>query len=72
MKITLEIKDSKASAFLNFIKSLDFIQIKTLDNLDEPSKDEILASIASGLQEVKDHESGKLKLKNAKEFLDEL
>lgn len=72
MKITLEIKDNKASAFLNFIKSLDFIQIKTQEELDEPSKAEILENIVQGLQEASDHEAGRLKLKNAKEFLDEL
>lgn len=72
MKITLEIKDTKASAFLNFIKSLDFIQIKTQEELDEPTKEEILESIAAGLHEVREHEAGNLKLKSAREFLDEL
>ncbi|SFU07477.1 hypothetical protein SAMN04489724_3705 [Algoriphagus locisalis] len=72
MKITLEIKDNKASAFLNFIKSLDFIQIKSEENMDEPDKEEILKNIASGLQEVKDYEAGTSTLKNAKAFLDEL
>jgi hypothetical protein len=72
MKITLEIKDNKAPAFLNFIKSLDFIQIKTQEDLDEPSKTEILENIADGLQEVREYETGNLKLKSAKEFLDEL
>jgi hypothetical protein len=72
MKITLEIKDNKAPAFLNFIKSLDFIQIKTQEDLDEPSKAEILERIAEGLQEVRNYEAGNLKLKSAKEFLDEL
>jgi hypothetical protein len=72
MKITLEIKDSKATAFLNFIKSLDFIQIKTQDELDEPSKEEILENIAAGLREIKEYEAGNLKPKSAREFLDEL
>lgn len=72
MKITLEIKDTKASAFLNFIKSLDFIQIKTQEELDEPSKEEILENIAEGLREIREHEAGNLKLKSAREFLDEL
>lgn len=72
MKITLEIKDNKAFAFLNFIKSLDFIQIKSEESLDEPGKDEILENIASGIQEVREYEAGNLALKNAKAFLDEL
>jgi hypothetical protein len=57
---------------LNFIKSLDFTQIKTQENLDETSKAEILENIAEGLKEVKKYEVGNLKLKSAKEFLNEL
>lgn len=72
MKIRLEIKDNKAPAFLNFIKSLDFTQIKTQENLDETRKAESLENIAEGLKEVKEYEVGNLKLKSAKEFLNEL
>ncbi|MFC5626722.1 hypothetical protein [Algoriphagus winogradskyi] len=72
MKITLEIKDNKASAFLNFIKSLDFIQIKSEENLDEPSKAELLENVADGIREVKEYEAGNRTMKSAKAFLDEL
>jgi hypothetical protein len=72
MKITLEIKKEKASAFLNFIKSLDFIKIKTQEDWDEPTKEEILQNIEAGLREVTDHLEGKAKLKDAREFLNEL
>lgn len=72
MKITLEIDKDKASAFLNFIKSLDFIKIKVQEDFEEPNKEEILQSIKSGLKEVKDHQEGKIKLKEARAFLDEL
>lgn len=40
MKITLDINDNKASAFLNFVKSLDFIKIqdyKGTQNTDVPA-----------------------------------
>lgn len=72
MKITLEIDKDKASAFLNFIRSLDFIKIKVQEDFEEPSKEEILQSIEIGLKEVKDHQEGKIKLKEARSFLDEL
>ena len=32
MKITLDVNDNKAAAFINFIKSLDFINVETLDH----------------------------------------
>lgn len=35
MKILLEIKDSKAGAFLSFIRSLDFITIKSGEMTEE-------------------------------------
>ncbi|MBA4302035.1 hypothetical protein SAMN03080617_03474 [Algoriphagus alkaliphilus] len=72
MKITLEIDSEKASAFLNFIRSLDFIKIKVQEDFEEPTKEEILQSIEAGLKEVKDHLEGKIKLKEARTFLDEL
>lgn len=72
MKITLEIKDSKAAAFLNFIKSLDFIQIKTNEDVIEPTNEEILSSITQGIREVELHQIGDVKLQNAKDFLDEI
>lgn len=72
MKITIEIKKEKASAFLNFIRSLDFIQIKTQEDLDEPTKEEILQNIEAGLKEVKEYQEGKIKLRDAREFLNEL
>ncbi|MDO8967328.1 hypothetical protein [Algoriphagus sp.] len=72
MKITLEIDSEKASAFLNFIGSLDFIKIKVQEDFEEPTKEEILQSIEAGLKEVKDHLEGKIKLKEARTFLDEL
>ena len=69
MKVTLDINDSKATAFLNFIKSLDFIQIQSKE---EPTKQEILNSIKEGLKEVQLAKEGKIELQPARDFLDEL
>ncbi len=72
MKITLDIKDDKAIAFLNFIKSLDFIQVHTQEDYEEPTKEEILESIKQGMSEVQLHQEGKIKLQSARGFLDEI
>ncbi len=70
MIITLDINDNKAPAFLNFIKSLDFIKVE--DKSDEPTKEDILKSIKDGLTEVKLHSEGKIKLQSARDFLNEI
>ncbi|MEQ8712152.1 MAG: hypothetical protein RIC80_03995 [Cyclobacteriaceae bacterium] len=72
MKITLDIKDSKASAFVNFVKSLDFVKIQNSEDETELSKEEALLSLEQSLKEVKLHQEGKIKLQSAQEFLDEL
>jgi len=72
MKVTLDISDNKVSAFLNFIKSLDFIRIESKEDYEEPTKQEILESIKQGLVEAKRHEKGEIKLQSAREFLNEL
>ncbi len=72
MKVTLEIQDSKASAFLNFVKSLDFIRIQSKDDYKEPTKQEILDSIKEGMKEIQLYKEGKIELESAKDFLNEL
>jgi hypothetical protein len=72
MKVTLEINDNKAAAFLNFIKSLDFIRIQSKEDYEEPTKQEILDSIKQGMKEVQLHKEGKINLQSARDFLNEL
>lgn len=72
MKVTLDINDSKAAAFLNFIKSLDFVRIQTQEDYEEPTKQEILDSIKLGIKEVQLHQEGKIELQPARDFLHEL
>lgn len=72
MKVTLDINDSKAAAFLNFVKSLDFIHIQSKEDYEEPTKQEILDSIKQGMKEVQLHREGKIKLQSARDFLNEL
>jgi len=72
MKVTIDINDNKAAAFLNFIQSLDFISIHKKDDYEEPSKQEVLNSIKQGMKEVQLHQEGKIKLQSARDFLHEL
>ncbi len=71
MKVTLDINDNKAAAFLNFVKSLDFIRIYSKEDYEEPTKQEILDSIRQGMKEVQLHQEGKIKLQSARDFLNE-
>ncbi len=68
--ITLSIPDQKYSFFMELIRSLGFV--KKIEEEDGPSKEEILDGIKEALEEVKLHQQGKIKLKTAQEFLDEL
>ena len=72
MRVTLDIKDSKAAAFLNFVKSLYFIHIQSKEDYEEPTKQEILDSIRQGMKEVQLHKEGKIELQSARDFLNEL
>ncbi|MCC5916229.1 MAG: hypothetical protein JJU02_02760 [Cryomorphaceae bacterium] len=58
MQITINIKDSsKAKAFLNFIKSLDFITVKESDdNISYPSmtEKEIIDRVAVTNKQIKE------------------
>jgi len=72
MKVTLDIKDSKAAAFLTFIKTLDFINIESKEDYEEPTKEEIQESIRQGIKDVQLHKEGKIELQSARDFLNEL
>ena len=61
MQITINIKDSsKAKAFLNFIKSLDFVTVKESDeNMSYPtmSEKEIIDRVAITNKQIKQGET---------------
>ncbi|UMQ53417.1 hypothetical protein FH582_21340 [Leptospira interrogans] len=74
MKVLIDIKDNKAQALLEILKDLTSVKFKVLTEQEEkePTKKEILEGIKQGMKEVKLARAGKLKLKSAKELLDEL
>lgn len=67
-QLTLNITDNKFKAFLEFIKTLDYVQVDD----DGDSKEAILDNIKKGLEEVKQAKQGTLKTTSAKDFLNEL
>jgi hypothetical protein len=69
-QITLSIPDNKYSFFLELVKSLGFVKAVGIDL--EPTKDEILVGLSEAVNEVQLHKKGKLKLKTAQQFLNEL
>lgn len=70
-QITLDIKESRLSFFLELIKNFDFVKVNK-KNPVEPTKDEIKDNIEQGLKELMLIEEGKIKTRTAEEFLDEL
>lgn len=68
MKILLEVKDSKAGFLLELLNSLPFVKTKPLPD----SKEQILTDLKEAVKEVNLAKQGKIKLKSAKELLNEL
>lgn len=64
-QVTLNIADSKFNAFLEFIKTLDYVKVE-----DEEGK--ALEELQSSLSQVKLMQEGKLPKQTAQDFLNEL
>lgn len=64
-QLTLNIADSKFKAFLEFIKTLDYVKV-------EDAEEKALEELQSSLNQVKLIRDGKLPKQTAKDFLDDL
>lgn len=64
-QVTLKVADSKFNAFLEFIKTLDYVKI-------EDSGEKAMEELQHSLMQVKLMKEGKLPKQSAKDFLDEL
>lgn len=72
-EITIEIPDNKLDFFLELVKSLSFTKIQKIDG--EPltlAQQEFFDDLKSAFNQVELHQEGKIKLKNARNFLLEL
>ena len=70
MKVTVDIKDSKATLFMDLVKNLSFVKIVEVE--ETPSKQKVLNGIREAVKEVKLIKAGKLKGKPIQQLLDEL
>lgn len=64
-QLTLNINDNKFNTFLEFIKTLDYVEVPEVDI-------KALNELQNSLNQVKMMKDGKLKKQSAEDFLNEL
>ncbi|MBX2965212.1 MAG: hypothetical protein KF845_03635 [Cyclobacteriaceae bacterium] len=64
-QVTLTIADNKFNAFLEFIKTLDYVKVEDVE-------ENTLEELQNSLKQVKLMQEGKLPKQTAQEFLNEL
>ena len=64
-QLTLNIVESKFQAFLEFIKTLDYVEIPEADK-------KALGELQQSLDQVKQMKEGKIEKQSAEDFLNEL
>ena len=67
-RIVIDIPDSKVGFFMELIKNLG---IKKVQKLTDQQKD-FVDDLQHSLEQVKQHQEGKIKLQSAEDFLNEL
>lgn len=70
MQVLLDIKDNHANFFMELVKSLDYIDV--IKEIKNKKKKEFVKDLAEAFEDVRLYSQGKKKLKNAKDFLNEL
>jgi len=64
-QLTLNISDSKYNAFLEFIKTLDYVEVPEVDK-------KALKELQNSLNQVKLMQQGEIEKQSAEDFLNEL
>ena len=77
MELTINInaQPSKVDAFLNFIKSLDFIEVTDIKGSEEtlnPQQKKFKKKLFNALNELKEAREGNVKLGNLDDLLNEI
>jgi hypothetical protein len=70
MKITLDIKSNRFPFFMELVKSLKYVQV--VEEKKNEHKTQFIRDFIEALDNVKQYEKGKKKLKSAKDLLNEL
>ena len=68
--VTVYTTDKEYNHFVELTKNLHYV--KKIETDEEPTKEDILNNIKTGLKEVELFKKGKLKTSSAKDFLNEL
>lgn len=75
MKLVVDVKDSKADLLLEFLRALSYVKVKRVPSGDageHTGKAAILAGVKEAVEEMKLVKAGKLKGRDAMDFLNEL
>ena len=68
MKVLLDIPDNKADSLMDVLRSISYVRAKPLTD----SKALLLAEIREAVEEMKLIRAGKMKARDAEDFLNEL
>ena len=72
-EITIEVPDNKLDFFLELVTNLSFTKIQKINGESlTTEQQEFVNDLKSSLEQAELHQQGKIKLKNAKNFLLEL
>ena len=72
MKLVIDVKDSKAKLLLEFLRTLTYVKVERASSEDLDEKEAILANVQEAVKEMKLVKSGKLKGRDAMDFLNDL
>jgi hypothetical protein len=67
-RVVIDIPDSKINFFMELVNNLGFKKVKKLSS----KQIEFVDDLHDSLNEVEQHQKGKIKLQSAKDFLNEL
>ncbi|MCF8406134.1 MAG: hypothetical protein K9H58_19485 [Bacteroidales bacterium] len=67
-RVVIDIPDNKYNFFMELVNNLGFKKVKQLSKKQKEFVDDLQHS----LEQVKQHQEGKIKLQSAKDFLNEL
>ena len=81
MKVLLDIPDKKADSFMDVLRHISYVKIQPFDTpknqfvedeLEEPSKEEILEGLKEAIHDVKETIAGRKKTRPVAELIAEL
>jgi hypothetical protein len=71
MQVTLEIPDDKYASFMEVVRNIRFVKIRKEEKLTIANQ-KFIKNLKNSLEQVELHQQGKIELKDAYDFLDEL